>query len=247
MKIIPAIDLLGGACVRLTQGDYDQVQRYTENPVEVALKFQTAGAEWIHLVDLDAARGTRDAGRTDTERYNRGLIREIVRAVQCKIEIGGGVRSREDIEALLESGADRLIVGTVLVRHPEKVRRWCTSYPGVLWAGIDAHEGAVKIAGWQQEAALYDVQLAARVQEMELAGIVYTSIGRDGTLKGPDIPRTNRIAEVSGLPVILSGGIGSMEDVQQVADQRHRGVEGLIIGKAIYQGRLDIKALFHRR
>jgi phosphoribosylformimino-5-aminoimidazole carboxamide ribotide isomerase len=244
MTIIPAIDLLGGVCVRLTRGKYDQVQRYATDPVEVAQEFESAGAGWLHLVDLDAARGTLDTVGSDAERYNRGLIRKIVQAVHCQIEVGGGIRNREDVDWLLESGTDRLIVSTVLVRSPEKVRRWCASYPGVIWAGIDAHEGVVKVAGWQQEAALYDVELAARVREMGLGGIVYTSIGRDGTLKGPDIERTNRIAEVSGLPVILSGGIGSLEDVQRVEEQRRKGVQGLIIGKAIYQGRVNLPSLF---
>ena len=261
MIFIPAIDLLGGACVRLTKGNYDRVERYSGDPVEVARRFAAAGAEWIHLVDLDAARGTGVSGRHSAAdspsqppeaghnqpavtANNRTTINRIARAVSCNIQVGGGIRRLQDVEELLEAGAKRLIVGTAVVKDPEEVRRWCGRYPGVLWAGIDADRGAVKISGWGQAAELQDVDLAEQVRQMGLAGIVYTSIGRDGTLGGPDIEGTNRIAEVSSLPVILSGGIGGMEDVRRVAEQRHPGVEGLIIGKAIYRGRVDLRELF---
>lgn len=261
MTLIPAIDLLGGACVRLTKGNYDRVERYSGDPVEVARRFAAAGARWIHLVDLDAARGTVVSGRHSAADspsqppaagqnqpaavgHNRETVHRIARAVSCNIQVGGGIRRLQDVEELLVGGAKRLIVGTAVVKDPEEVRRWCGQYPGVLWAGIDADRGAVKISGWEQVAELQDVELAEQVRQMGLAGIVYTSIGRDGTLQGPDIERTNRIAEVSGLPVILSGGIGGMEDVRRVAEQRHAGVEGLIIGKAIYRGRVDPGELF---
>lgn len=252
MTLIPAIDLLGGACVRLTKGNYDQVERYSGDPVEVARRFVAAGARWIHLVDLDAARTpslpdssiVRSPDQPATTRNNREIIQRIARALSCHVEVGGGIRSLRDVEELLEAGAKRLIVGTTLVKDPEEVSRWCASYPGTLWAGIDADRGAVKISGWERAAELQDVELAEQARLMDLAGIVYTSIGRDGTLEGPDIERTNRIAEVSGLPVILSGGIGSLEHVRRVLEQRHPGVEGLIVGKAIYRGRVDLGELF---
>jgi phosphoribosylformimino-5-aminoimidazole carboxamide ribotide isomerase len=243
MIILPAIDLLDGACVRLTRGSYDRVRRYSRDPVEVAREFEAAGACWIHVVDLDAARGGAAGGPSAACRRNRRVIHDIGNAVSCRIEVGGGVRTLADVEELLKASASRLIVGTTLVKDPEEVKRWCAVHPGVLWAGIDADEGMVRVSGWQQEVKLQDLKLAGQVREMGLAGIVYTSIGRDGTLEGPDIERTNRIAEVSGLPVILSGGIGGPEDVQRVLRRRHPGVEGLIIGKAIYQGRVDLKEL----
>lgn len=220
------------------------MERYSRDPVEVALVFERAGARWVHLVDLDAARGPSDNSRPGKTNQNRGIIRRIARAVSCRIEVGGGIRRWQDVEELLEAGAERLIVGTILVKDPEEVERWSGLHPGVLWAGIDADRGMVKVSGWEQKTALRDVRLAARIREMGLAGIVYTSIGRDGTLEGPDIERTNRIAEVSGLPVILSGGIGGPEDVRQVLERRHPGIEGVIIGKAIYQGRVDLAELF---
>lgn len=244
MTIIPAIDLLGGECVRLTKGSYDRVERYSRDPIEVALGFERAGARWIHLVDLDAARRLSAKNQPGIENNNRGVIRSITRKVSCHIEVGGGIRRWQDVEELLAAGAKRLIVGTILVKDPEEVERWCALRTGVLWAGIDADRGMVKVSGWEQETALRDVKLAEQARDMGLAGIVYTSIGRDGTLEGPDIERTNRIAEVSRLPVILSGGIGGPEDVRRVLEHRHPGIQGLIIGKAIYQGRVELAELF---
>jgi phosphoribosylformimino-5-aminoimidazole carboxamide ribotide isomerase len=244
VTVIPAIDLLNGECVRLTQGDYDRVERYSRDPLEVAKEFERAGAGWIHLVDLNAARGSSVESRTAAEDRNRQVIHNIAREVSCRIEVGGGIRRRQDVEELLEAGAERLIVGTVLVKDAGAVERWSGLHPGVLWAGIDADRGNVRVSGWEQDAALLDVQLAQQVREMGLGGIVYTSIGRDGTLAGPDIERTSRIAEVSRLPVILSGGIGGSEDVRRVTEQAHPGIEGLIIGKAIYLGRVNLDELF---
>jgi phosphoribosylformimino-5-aminoimidazole carboxamide ribotide isomerase len=244
VTIIPAIDLLDGECVRLIKGDYDRVERYSRDPVEVARGFEEAGACWIHLVDLNAARGSSVASQSTEAKHNREVIRRITRKVSCQIEVGGGIRRRQDVEELLEAGVKHLIVGTLLVKNPGEVERWCALHTGVLWAGIDAERGMVKISGWEQDAALRDVQLADQVREMGLAGIVYTSIGRDGTLAGPDIERTNLIAEVSCLPVILSGGVGGRNDVRQVLEHAHPGIEGLIIGKAIYEGRVELAELF---
>jgi phosphoribosylformimino-5-aminoimidazole carboxamide ribotide isomerase len=251
VTLIPAIDLLDGACVRLTRGSYDAVERYGEDPVQVARRFEAAGARWIHLVDLDAARAPAvpessapGSDRSATRGRNRQTIQRIARALSCAVETGGGIRSRRDVVELLDAGVKRLILGTAVVNDPDEVSRWCSLRPGTLWAGIDADRGVVKISGWERSAEMRDAELARRVKRIGLAGIVYTSIGRDGTLEGPDIERSNRIAEISGLPVILSGGIGSMEDVRRVAEQRHPGVVGLIIGKAIYRGRVDLGELF---
>jgi len=276
MTLIPAIDLLDGACVRLHQGSFDSARRYASDPVEVALGFARAGACWVHVVDLDAARGAgaRSAGVGAEARYpggaNRGAIRRIREALGrageapgCRLEVGGGIRTEQDLAELTEAGVDRLVLGTVLVREPQRVAAWVsarsarTRYSGVgwraatgagpeLWAGIDARDGRVRVAGWQEEGGLEDLELARRARELGLEGIVYTSIARDGTLSGPDIERTNRVAEACGLPVILSGGIGSLEDVEQVAGRRAAGVEGLIVGKALYEGRVDLAELLRR-
>jgi phosphoribosylformimino-5-aminoimidazole carboxamide ribotide isomerase len=238
MDIIPAIDLLGGSCVRLRQGRYDSARRYSEDPVEVARGFERAGARWIHLVDLDAARGQGAD--------NREVIRRVRRAVACRLEVGGGIRSERDLLELEKAGADRLVLGTVLAAHPERVAAWRARFSGELWAGIDALEGRVRVAGWGEEAGLEDRELALRAGELGLKGIVHTSIARDGTLEGPDLEASNRLAEACGLLVILSGGIGGAEDVESVYRRRRPAVIGVIVGKALYEGRVDLAALLRR-
>jgi phosphoribosylformimino-5-aminoimidazole carboxamide ribotide isomerase len=244
MIIIPAIDLLGGSCVRLAQGSYASARRYAGDPAEVALGFARAGVRWVHVVDLDAARGLSGA--------NREAIRRIRAALgSARLEVGGGIRSANDLAELSTAGADRLILGTVLVRAPAEVAAWVSAREAAaagpeLWAGIDARDGRVRVSGWEEEGGLEDLELARRARELGLGGIVYTSIARDGTLEGPDIERTNRVAEAGGLPVILSGGIGSPADVDRVARERVEGVVGVIVGKALYEGRVDLAELIRR-
>ena len=244
MIVIPAIDLLGGSCVRLAQGSYASARRYAGDPAEVALGFARAGVRWVHVVDLDAARGLAGA--------NREAIRRIRGALgAARLEVGGGIRSAEDLAELSAAGADRLVLGTVLVRAPAEVAAWVSAREAAgagpeLWAGIDARDGQVRVSGWEEESGLEDLELARRARELGLGGIIYTSIARDGTLAGPDIERTNRVAEAGGLPVILSGGIGSPADVDRVARERVEGVVGVIVGKALYEGRVDLEQLIRR-
>jgi phosphoribosylformimino-5-aminoimidazole carboxamide ribotide isomerase len=279
MIILPAIDLLGGACVRLHQGGYESARRYAGDPSEVARGFARAGARWVHVVDLDAVRG-RGGGRPAGAGANRGAIRRIREALGgagVRLEVGGGIRTEQDLAELGEAGADRLVLGTVLAREPQRVAAWTKArgetrqggrHAGMtargeggraggmagascglapeLWAGIDALEGRVRVSGWQQEGGLEDVELARHARELGLAGVVYTSIARDGTLEGPDIERTNRVAQACGLPVILSGGIGSEADVERVARERAENVVGLIVGKALYEGRVGLADLIRR-
>jgi len=274
MIVIPAIDLLGGACVRLHQGSYDSVRRYAEDPAVVARSFARAGARWVHVVDLDAARGAGAGARGGTRQggrhpgaANRGAIRRIREALGRaagpggreesaslpRLEVGGGVRTGQDLAELAEAGADRLILGTVLVRDPGQVAAWVAARKAAgagagpeLWAGIDARDGRVRVSGWAEEGGLEDLELARRARELGLTGIVYTSIARDGTLLGADIERTNRVAEACGLPVVLSGGIGSAADVERVHRERVEGVVGVIVGKALYEGRVELADLIRR-
>jgi phosphoribosylformimino-5-aminoimidazole carboxamide ribotide isomerase len=238
MEIIPAIDLLGGACVRLRQGGYDSARRYAADPAEVARGFERAGVGRIHLVDLDAASG-KGAN-------NREAIHRVRQAVACRLEVGGGIRTEKDLRELEAAGVERLVLGTVLVRYPEQAAAWSGHCRCELWAGIDALEGRVRVAGWTEEGGLKDRELAVRARELGMSGIIYTSIARDGTLEGPDIEATNRLAAASGLPVILSGGIGGAEDVESVFRRRGAGVQGVIVGKALYEGRVDLAELLRR-
>jgi phosphoribosylformimino-5-aminoimidazole carboxamide ribotide isomerase len=234
--IVPAIDILGGKCVRLTRGDYASARVYGEEPAETARALEASGALWIHVVDLDAARGGED---------NRDTIRAIRAAVACRLQCGGGIRDVGDVAELVEAGVDRLVVGTALVREPDLVARMAAWAPAVIVAGIDASEGVVRISGWGEGSTVQDTDLAVRCRGLGLRGIVYTSIQRDGTLSGPDVERTNALAAQS-LPVLLSGGIGSEADVDRVRTERAPGVVGLIVGKALYEGRVDLGALVAR-
>ena len=232
MLILPAIDLLAGQCVRLRQGDYNQVETYGLDPVEVAREFSVLGAKRLHIVDLDAAR----SGASN----NRPVIHAVRQAFGGVVEVGGGVRNEADVEELLEAGADRLIVGTLLVREPETVARWVKRYGSVFIGGIDARGGEVKVAGWEEGSKLLDTELAARCRALGLISLVYTNIDRDGTLSGPDLERTLLVAEAAGLPVILSGGIASMADFEAVSKANHPLLAGVITGKALYQNRIDL-------
>ena len=236
MTVIPAIDILGGECVRLVRGDYQDATVYEKDPVVMARKLADAGARRIHVVDLDAARGD--------PRTNRKKIRKIRRAVDATIQLGGGIRRDEDIEELLDLGIDRLVVGTTFARRPENVAGWVAHYGDVFLVGIDALDGMVRISGWETETQIKDTDLATRAREARVAGIIYTSIDRDGTMDGPDIERTNTIAKTSGIPVVLSGGIGTVAHLEQVRAGAEPNVVGVIVGKAIYEGTIKLEELF---
>ncbi len=236
MYIIPAIDILGGECVRLYKGDYDEATFYGKDPVATAREFQQAGAKRIHIVDLDAVRG-------DTQR-NRKKIRKIRRAVDCMLELGGGIRNEEDVEELLDSGIDRLVIGTVLATNLNKVAGWVQHFGSVFIAGIDALDGTVRIYGWEEASDFKDVDLAKRAGEIGMCSVIYTNISKDGTMEGPDIQRTKVLAEESGLPVILSGGVSSNADIELVSREGGNNIRGVITGKAVYEGKIDLKAVF---
>lgn len=238
MLVVPAIDLLGGRCVRLHQGDYSQAETYDLDPLEVARGFVASGARRIHLVDLDAAR-TGAGG-------NRPIIGAIRKAVGVTVEVGGGIRTDDDVKALIDQGVDRLVVGTVLVKNPDLVAGWTAKFGPRFVAGIDARDGEVKVSGWEEGSALRDLDLAARCRQLGLISIVYTNIARDGTLGGPDLERTLAVAEASGLPVILSGGIASMDDFEAVKKADHPLLAGVITGKALYKNRLDLADVIRR-
>jgi len=234
MTILPAIDLLDGKCVRLFKGDYDKSKTYDRDPVETAMSFQSAGTRRIHIVDLDAARG---------QGHNREVFKQIRHNVKCTLEVGGGIRSEKDVEELLEAGVDRLILGTILTKEPALVTSWVNNYGPHFVAGIDALDGIVKVAGWEESGGMSDLELARKVADMGLISIIYTNIDRDGTLEGPDVERTMAISEASGLPTIVSGGISSLDDCIQVVEaskDKDPGISGIITGKAIYEGHLDL-------
>lgn len=234
MLIVPAIDLLDGRCVQLQQGDFERARRYGRDAATVAARFEQQGALWIHVVDLDAARGggaNRGAGA------NREVIDSIRKAVGVRVQVGGGVRTVRDAEALLDLGVDAVVVGTTLAARTAEVLAWAERWPGRVIGGVDARGGQVQVRGWSESAG-GERALAGALRGSQLAGLIYTAVDRDGMLGGPDRAGGRAAADASGLPVLLSGGIGSQADLQAVAADG--AAVGAIVGTAIYERRVDL-------
>jgi len=232
MQVIPAIDLLDGHCVRLHQGDYGQVTRFSADPVAQALSWQEKGAERLHLVDLDGARSGLPV--------NDAVVRAIVEALAIPVQLGGGVRSAERAEALLACGLDRVILGTVAIEQPELVRELAARHPGRIVVGIDARDGKVATRGWLEESAVEAEALAASFEGSGVAALICTDIATDGTLAGPNLAFLRRMAEASSVPVIASGGIGDLTDLLSLLALAPLGVEAVIVGRALYDGRVEL-------
>ncbi|MFP4384669.1 MAG: 1-(5-phosphoribosyl)-5-[(5-phosphoribosylamino)methylideneamino]imidazole-4-carboxamide isomerase [Spirochaetia bacterium] len=229
MIVIPSIDLLNGECVRLVQGNYQNVSTYKKDSSVIAREYGELGFKRLHLVDLNGARGEK-------VKINRKKIIRIRKSFPGTIQLGGGIRSDEDVEEMIDLGIDRLILGTVFARRPELVEGWIAHYGGIFIIGIDAKDGKVHVSGWESETQLVDVDLARRAKEAGAAGIIYTNINRDGMLQGPDIDRSNHIAVQAEIPLIISGGIGSISDIENVNTNRSGNVKGVIVGRALYDG-----------
>jgi phosphoribosylformimino-5-aminoimidazole carboxamide ribotide isomerase len=232
MQIIPAIDLLDGHCVRLHQGDYDQVTRFGDDPVAQALSWQSQGAQRLHLVDLDGAKTGQP--------INDGAVKAITAALDIPVQLGGGVRSAERAEELLACGLDRVILGTVALEQPELVEALATHHPGRIVVGIDAKNGKVATRGWLEESSTDASELARRFSASPLAALICTDIATDGTLAGPNLDFLRAMAEASSVPVIASGGIGTLEHLLSLLALAPLGVEGVIVGRALYDGRVDL-------
>jgi phosphoribosylformimino-5-aminoimidazole carboxamide ribotide isomerase len=237
MDLLPAIDLLGGACVRLEEGDFERQKTYSDDPVKVACQFADEGARWVHVVDLDAARHGSSA--------NRGVIGEVVAALAAKsvrVQVGGGVRSLGDLEELLGRGVSRVVLGTVAVEDPILLERACGLFPGAVVVGLDHREGWVRVRGWTQGAALRVEEVMRRAAEAGAAAAVVTDIARDGTLGGPALVGLGGLLDL-GVPVIASGGVSSLEDLRDLGRLRSpagASLAGVVVGRAIYEGRLGV-------
>ena len=232
MQIIPAIDLLGGSCVRLHQGDYDKVTRFSDEPVAQAMRWQEQGAERLHLVDLDGARSGEPA--------NDSAIRAITSALTIPVQLGGGVRTAERAETLLTCGLDRVILGTVALEQPQLVMDLAERHPGRVVVGIDARHGKVATKGWLEDSNTEATALAGRFSASAIAAIISTDISTDGTLEGPNLQALREMAEASSVPVIASGGVGCMADLLALLTLEPLGVEAVIVGRALYDGRIDL-------
>lgn len=228
MIVIPAIDLKGGQCVRLFQGDLAQATVYGDDPAAMAERWEREGGAWLHVVDLDGAVAGRPA-HLDALRAMRSRVR-------VPMQFGGGVRTLEDARAAFAAGVDRLILGTVALERPDLLERACREFPGRVYVALDARGGRVAVRGWTADSGVAVLDAARRCEASGAAGILYTDIARDGTARGVDVESTAALADAVGIAVIASGGVASLDDVRALRREAHRGIEAVIVGRALYTG-----------
>ncbi|MCB9992583.1 MAG: 1-(5-phosphoribosyl)-5-[(5-phosphoribosylamino)methylideneamino]imidazole-4-carboxamide isomerase [Hyphomicrobiaceae bacterium] len=232
MILFPAIDLKDGQCVRLKLGDMDQATIFSDSPKSQAKSFEDQGFDYLHVVDLNGAF----AGAS----VNGAAVEAILRAVSFPVQLGGGIRTLGHIENWLEKGLARVILGTVAVRDPGLVKEACRLFPGQVAVGIDARGGKVAVEGWAETSELTAIELARRFEGAGVAAIIYTDIDRDGVLKGINWPLTLQLARATSIPVIASGGLASMDDIEMMTRPETQVLEGAISGRALYDGRIDV-------
>ena len=229
MEIIPAVDIRGGKCVRLYQGDYNQETVFDEDPATVALNWYSQGARWLHVVDLD--------GAVAGEPQNMDIVEEIIKQSGMLIELGGGIRQEEVVERLLRQGVNRIILGTVAIENRELVEKLCQQFGEAIAVSLDARDGKIAIHGWQKDTVFEVLQLSREMVDAGVRRFIYTDIRKDGTLTEPNFGMINRLLAEANVPVIAAGGISKMEHLRRL---KELGVEGAIIGKALYTGDIDL-------
>ena len=234
MILFPAIDLKGGQCVRLLKGDMRSATVFNEDPAAQARTFEAQGFRWLHVVDLDGAI----AGKP----VNAAAVESILRAVAIPVQLGGGIRDAASIERWLERGVRRVILGTAALRNPELVREACRAWPGSIAVGLDARDGKLAVEGWAQTSEVSALDLALRVEDAGVTAIIYTDIERDGALGGINVEATAALAKRLETPVIASGGLASLDDIRALQRHEGDGIEGVICGRALYDGRIEPKA-----
>lgn len=232
MIIFPAIDIRGGRCVRLTEGRFDRETVFADNPVDIVERWTKAGAEYLHVVDLDGAL----AGVS----RNLDAIQNILAHANIPVQVGGGIRTLKNMEQLLSLGVTRVILGSVAVKNPALVKEACTKFPGQIVVGIDAKDGEAAVEGWGVRGGMQALELAKKMSQVGVEHIVFTDIARDGNLSGVNVEATAQMAMSSGVKIIASGGVSSLEDIKKLKKYEDLGIEGCIIGKAIYTGAVDL-------
>jgi len=232
MHIIPAVDIKQGKCVRLCQGRMDQATEYAADPAAMAVKWESLGAQMIHVVDLDGAFAK--------SAVNFDSVKAILAQVSVPIQVGGGIRDMDTIDVYLNAGVDRVIIGSEAVYRPEFVKEACRRFQGKIVVGIDARNGMVAVEGWSQTSETRAVDLALAFETSGVAAINFTDIHRDGMQTGPNIEETAALAQAVSIPVIASGGVSTIEDIIRLLEIEHYGVSGVITGRALYEGTLDL-------
>ena len=232
MILFPAIDLKGGHCVRLVKGDMNESTVFNTSPVDQAAIFQSAGCQWLHVVDLDGAI----AGHS----INNEAILSIIRSVECPIQLGGGIRDLQSVEYWINEGVSRVILGTAAMKDPSLVKLSCREFPERIVVGIDARDGFVAVEGWAKRSNINCLELANRFQDCGVSAIIYTDINRDGILAGVNIEATLALASTVNIPIIASGGLSSMEELTVLSDQAEGRIAGVICGRALYENRINL-------
>jgi phosphoribosylformimino-5-aminoimidazole carboxamide ribotide isomerase len=233
MIVFPAIDIKGGRCVRLRQGRADQETVFGEDPAAMGQKWQAEGASWLHVVDLDGAFGARP--------HNFEVIRRLRQVVSIPVQLGGGLRTMETLEAYIDLGIDRLILGTAVLKDPGLVTQALRRFPGRIALGLDARDGFLAVEGWTENTRRTAVEVARELAPLKPAALVYTDISRDGVKRGVNLEATRALAQAVDLPVIASGGVRSLEDIQALLPLEPLGVIGVITGRALYDGSLSLR------
>jgi phosphoribosylformimino-5-aminoimidazole carboxamide ribotide isomerase len=233
MIVIPAIDIKNGKCVRLLQGKMDAETVFSDDPAAMARRWEADGARILHVVDLD--------GAVEKQPRNLSTIRDILAAVRVPIQVGGGIRTLDTLKMYADLGVGKMVIGTEAIRSPEMVRKACRAFPGMIVVGIDAKDGRVAIEGWTETTAVKAADLARRFEDDGVAAINFTDIRRDGMQTGPNLEETRRLAEAVRIPVIASGGVSSIDDIRRLLPLESAGVSGVITGRALYTGALDLK------
>jgi len=235
MKILPAIDIKDKKCVRLVKGDFQNKTIYNFSPLEQAKKFKDLGFNYLHIVDLD--------GALTGELVNLNLIEEIVKKLDVKIEIGGGIRSLEKINRYINIGADKIILGSIAVKNKNFLKEACNINKDKIVLGLDAKNGLIAISGWKEETKERAEDFLKTVNNYGFSRVIYTDIERDGTKTSPNLEETNKIADISTVPVYVSGGISSIQDLKNIKNNKTLNIEGVVVGKAIYDGDINLKEL----
>ena len=233
MILFPAVDIKDGQCVRLRQGVEDQVTVFASDPASMARQWVEYGAQWLHIIDLDGAFSGRPK--------NFEGIRKMCSEVQIPVQLGGGIRDKETAEAYLDAGVTRLIIGTMALEDPDAFGALCRAFPGKIGVSLDARDGVLKTRGWVEDAGVRVEEVVPRLEQQGAAFFIYTDIARDGMQSGVNIPAMEELLALTTVPVLAAGGISTLRDVQDLYPLAQRGLEGVITGKAIYSGTLDVK------
>jgi len=235
MIIFPAIDIKDGVCVRLIRGDYRQITSYENSPIDQATKYFQNGFNNIHIVDIDGALHGRPVNST--------TIKEIVKKVKSKIQIGGGIRTIDDISRWIEMGIDRIVMGTAAVENIELLETACNKFKNKIAVALDVKDGFIALSGWTKRTNISAIDFIKKIQNFGVSRIIYTDINRDGTKQGPNIKDTVELSSKTKIPLVISGGVSSLEDIKKIKSLSNSNIEGVIIGKAIYDGDIKINDL----